>query len=56
MSFEKVILIPLDRIGALIGKSGKVKLKIEKICSVTININSETGEVTIRGTGKIEDM
>ena len=56
MSFEKVILIPLDRIGALIGKSGKVKLKIEKICSVTIDIDSETGEVTIRGTGKIEDM
>ncbi len=56
MSFEKVILIPLDRVGALIGKSGKVKLKIEKICSVTITIESKTGEVTIRGTGKIEDM
>jgi len=56
LSFEKIILIPLDRIGALIGKSGKVKLKIEKICSVTIDIDSKTGEVTIRGTGKIEDM
>ncbi|MGI0011116.1 MAG: KH domain-containing protein, partial [Nitrosopumilaceae archaeon] len=34
MSFEKSVLIPLDRIGALIGKAGKVKSKIEKICSV----------------------
>jgi len=27
MSFEKLIRIPTDRIGALIGKSGKVKKK-----------------------------
>ncbi len=56
MSFEKIILIPLDRIGALIGKSGTIKLKIEKICSVKIDVNSETGEVTVRGIDKIEDM
>ena len=56
MSFDKTILIPLDRVGALIGKSGKVKAKIEKICSVKIIVDSETGEILVNGTGKIEDM
>ena len=56
MSFEKSVLIPLDRVGALIGKSGKVKSKIEKICSVKITISSETGEIMISGIGKVEEM
>ena len=56
MSFEKSILIPLDRIGALIGKSGKVKSKIESTCSVKITINSETGEIIVNGMGKVEEM
>ena len=30
MSFEKLIRIPEDRIGVLIGKSGKIKSKIEE--------------------------
>ena len=37
MNFEKLIRIPVDRIGALIGKSGQVKSKIEKICSVKLD-------------------
>lgn len=56
MIFEKRLLIPLDRIGVLIGKSGKIKSKIEKICSVTIFIDGQTGEVIIRGTGDVETM
>ena len=56
MSFEKSVLIPLDRIGALIGKSGKVKSKIEKACSVKIMISSETGEIMISATGNVEEM
>lgn len=56
MSFEKSVLIPLDRIGALIGKAGKVKLKIEKICSVKIIVNSETGEIMVSGMGAVEEM
>ena len=31
MSFEKLIRIPTDRIGALIGKSGQIKSKIEQL-------------------------
>ena len=47
MSFEKIIRIPKDRIGALIGKSGSAKLKIENSCSVRLEINSENGEIQI---------
>ena len=47
MSFEKIIRIPKDRIGALIGKSGKIKSKIENSCSVKLEINSDNGEIEV---------
>ena len=56
MSFEKLIRIPSDRIGALIGKSGEAKSKIEQACSVKLEIDSESGETLISGTGKIDDI
>jgi len=56
MSFEKLIRIPVDRIGALIGKSGQIKSKIEHACSVKLEIDSDTGETTISGIGKIDDI
>jgi ribosomal RNA assembly protein len=55
MSFEKLIRISTDRIGVLIGKSGKIKSHIEKACSVQLEIDSETGETLIKGVGMIED-
>jgi len=45
MSFEKLIRIPEDRVGVLIGKSGKTKSKIEDTCSVKLDIDSKNGEV-----------
>ena len=56
MSFEKLIRIPVDRIGALIGKSGQIKSKIEQACFVKLEIDSETGETMISGVGKIDDI
>ena len=56
MSFEKLIRIPEDRIGALIGKSGEIKSKIEKACSVKLEIDSDTGETLVSGIGKIDDI
>ena len=57
MSFEKLIRIPNDRIGALIGKSGNVKSKIEAACYVSIDIDGDTGEVFIKSIGgSIEKM
>lgn len=56
MSFEKLIRIPTDRIGVLIGKSGEIKSKIEQTCSVKLQIDSDTGETLISGVGKIDDI
>ncbi len=56
MSFEKLLRIPSERIGVLIGKSGEVKSRIEKTCSVKITIDSETGETLISGKGRVEDI
>ena len=56
MIFEKTILIPLDRVGVLIGKSGSIKAKIEKICSVSLLIDGQTGEIVIKGNEDVEDM
>ena len=50
MSFQHSIKIPRERIGALIGKRGKVKLQIEKRCGVEIAIDSETGDAMVSGT------
>jgi len=56
MSFEKLIRIPVDRIGVLIGSSGSVKSEIEKKCSVKLNIDSNTGETLISGVGNFNHI
>lgn len=56
MIFEKLIRIPSDRIGALIGKSGNVKSKIEETCSVELEINGDTGEILIKGTADLDGI
>jgi ribosomal RNA assembly protein len=56
MNFEKLIRIPEDRIGALIGKSGNIKSEIEKKCCVSLEVDSDSGEIHIRGSGNITDI
>ena len=56
MSFEKLLRIPNERIGVLIGKSGKTKSTIEKLCLVTLEIDGDTGEVLIKSAGNIEKI
>ncbi|HJS67846.1 MAG TPA: KH domain-containing protein [Nitrososphaera sp.] len=56
MSFQHTIKIPKDRIGAIIGKGGKVKQQIEKKCGVEIAIDSESGDATISGNKPVEQM
>jgi len=48
MYSRKLTLYP-DRIGVLIGKEGSVKKKLEDLLNVSINVNSDTGEVLIKG-------
>src|ERR671938_1644964 len=52
MRFEQVVKIPRDRIGVIIGKSGKVKGEIQEKCNVTIEIDSETGDAIIFSESK----
>ena len=39
--------LPKERVGVLIGKKGEIKQTIEERAGVNLNIDSETGEVTI---------
>jgi len=41
------VKIPKERVGVLVGPEGKTKQYIEKILSVELQINSETGDVTL---------
>jgi ribosomal RNA assembly protein len=56
MSFEKIVRIPIDRVGALIGRSGRVKSQVEKNCSVKLAIDSESGEIEILSDGSVDQI
>lgn len=47
MMFNKTIRIPVDRIGSIVGRSGKTKLWIEEKCKVNLDIDSRSGEIHI---------
>lgn len=44
----KVIKVSRDRIGSIVGKKGAVKNEIEKRCNVILDIDGETGDISIR--------
>ena len=46
--------IPKERVAVLIGKDGEVKNKIETEASITLDIDSEEGDVTIKGTDPLK--
>jgi ribosomal RNA assembly protein len=47
VSSEQVIKVPLERVGALVGKEGTVKEEIERRCGVTLEIDGKSGEARI---------
>ena len=47
MEQKTFIRIPSDRIGALIGPSGKTKKRIEATFQIKLTIDSDTGNVKI---------
>lgn len=55
MSFEEIINVPKDRIGALIGKGGRTKKMIEEECKVNLEIDSSSGNVTVKLAGNLEE-
>jgi ribosomal RNA assembly protein len=50
-----LLKIPKERVGALIGPEGKTKKSIEEKLSVELQIDSETGDVTLVLSDKAED-
>jgi ribosomal RNA assembly protein len=54
MSFEQTVRVPLDRVAAVIGKKGESKKKLEEACHVSLEVDGETGEVTVRSSSAEE--
>jgi ribosomal RNA assembly protein len=48
MSFEQVIRIPIERVGAVIGKEGATKKSLEGELGVRLTVNSKEGLVTLK--------
>ena len=48
MSFEQIVRIPVERVGAVIGKEGGTKRFLEKEMGVTLRVDSREGLVTVR--------
>lgn len=48
MSFEQVVRIPVERVGAVIGKEGATKKFLEGELGVKLNVDSKEGLVTLK--------
>jgi len=48
MSFEEVVRVPVERVGAVIGKEGGTKRFLEKEMGVTLRVDSKEGLVTVK--------
>lgn len=51
-----MIKIPVDRVGVLVGKNGKVKEEIGAKCGVELSVDSKSYEVLVRGKGDVSRM
>ena len=49
VEMRDVVKVPRDRVGAVIGRKGRTRKKIERAADVKINVDSESGEVEIVG-------
>ena len=47
MSFEQMVRIPVERVGAVIGKEGATKRYLEREMGVTLGVDSREGLVTV---------
>ncbi|HYA56190.1 MAG TPA: KH domain-containing protein [Nitrososphaerales archaeon] len=48
MSFEQVVRIPVERVGAVIGKEGGTKRFLENEMGVTLKVDGKEGVVTVK--------
>ncbi len=54
MSFEQVIRIPVERVGAVIGKEGATKRFLEKEMGVNLRVDSKEGIVTVKSESALK--
>ncbi|MFX1483012.1 MAG: pre-rRNA-processing protein PNO1 [Promethearchaeota archaeon] len=54
MLYTETIKVPIDRVGVIVGRNGKVRRRVEDLTNVKIDINSE-GIVTITAPENTED-
>ena len=54
MAFQETIRVPLDRVGVIVGRNGRVRKRIEQLTNVKLDIDSE-GSVTIKSPTQSED-
>ncbi|MDO8625628.1 MAG: KH domain-containing protein, partial [Candidatus Diapherotrites archaeon] len=52
MAMEEMVRIPHERVGAVVGKNGASKKQIEKATTTRINVDSDAGEIKIKGNEK----
>ena len=48
MSFEQTVRVPTERVGALIGKGGETKKKLEEELGIQLNVDSREGTVQVK--------
>ncbi|HYG00448.1 MAG TPA: KH domain-containing protein [Candidatus Saccharimonadales bacterium] len=51
MTFERIfktVKVSKDRIGSIVGKNGSIKSEIESKCKVFLDVDGETGDVSIK--------
>jgi len=53
MSFEQVVRIPVERVGAVIGKEGATKKFLEGELGVKLNVDSKEGLVTLKAESAV---
>jgi ribosomal RNA assembly protein len=54
MSFEQVVRVPAERVGAVIGKEGATKRTLENELGVRLSVDSREGLVTVKSEGSRE--
>lgn len=53
MSFEQVVKVPAERLGAVIGRNGSTKKNLEEELGVQLTVDSREGAVTVK-SGELE--
>ena len=54
MSFEQVVRIPVDRVGAVIGREGSTKKYLEREMGLSLSVDSREGLVTLRSDSALK--